>query len=87
MIISCLWSGHESCLYVRREGGAELMVAVYVDDLVVSGSSPALVSGFKQSLASKYDLTDQGGADSNPRYQGCSGQAEQVLLSLPNLFH
>ncbi|CAM9693554.1 unnamed protein product [Heterosigma akashiwo] len=53
-------SGHESCLYIRREGGSELMVAVYVDDLVVSGSSPALVSGFKQSLASKYDLTDQG---------------------------
>ncbi|CAM9608568.1 unnamed protein product, partial [Heterosigma akashiwo] len=53
-------SGHESCLYVRREGGSELMVAVYVDDLVVSGSSPALVSDFKQSLASKYDLTDQG---------------------------
>ncbi|CAM9742834.1 unnamed protein product, partial [Heterosigma akashiwo] len=53
-------SGHESCLYVRREGGSELMVAVYVDDLVVSGSSPTLVSNFKQSLASKYDLTDQG---------------------------
>ena len=53
-------SGHESCLYVRREGNDELMVAVYVDDLVVSGSSPALVSDFKQSLASKYDLTDQG---------------------------
>ncbi|CAM9997070.1 unnamed protein product, partial [Heterosigma akashiwo] len=53
-------SGHESCLYVRRAGGDELMVAVYVDDLVVSGSSPALVSDFKQSLASKYDLTDQG---------------------------
>ena len=53
-------SGHESCLYIRREGGRELMVAVYVDDLVVSGSSPALVSDFKQSLASKYDLTDQG---------------------------
>ncbi|CAM9355323.1 unnamed protein product, partial [Heterosigma akashiwo] len=53
-------SGHESCLYIRREGGRELMVAVYIDDLVVSGSSPALVSDFKQSLASKYDLTDQG---------------------------
>ncbi|CAM9871255.1 unnamed protein product, partial [Heterosigma akashiwo] len=37
------------------------MVAVYVDDLVIiSGSSHALVSDFKQSLASKYDLTDQG---------------------------
>ncbi|CAM9810004.1 unnamed protein product [Heterosigma akashiwo] len=53
-------SGHESCLCTRRDGSDELMVAVYVDDLVISGSSPALVSDFKQSLASKYDLTDQG---------------------------
>ncbi|CAM9224442.1 unnamed protein product [Heterosigma akashiwo] len=36
------------------------MVAVYVDDLVISGSSQAIVSEFKQSLASKYNLTDQG---------------------------
>ncbi|CAN0142271.1 unnamed protein product, partial [Heterosigma akashiwo] len=53
-------SGHESCLYTRRDGGGELMVAVYVDDLVISGSSHALASDFKQSLASKHDLTDQG---------------------------
>ncbi|CAM9743044.1 unnamed protein product, partial [Heterosigma akashiwo] len=51
----------ESCLYVRRDGaGNELMVAVYVDDRVISGSSSVLVLDFKQSLASKYDLTDQG---------------------------
>ncbi|CAM9882426.1 unnamed protein product, partial [Heterosigma akashiwo] len=54
-------SGNESCLYARRDGaGNELMVAVYVDDLVISGSSSVLVSDFKRSLASKYDLTDQG---------------------------
>ena len=48
-------------MYTRRDGtGSELMVAVYVDALVISGSSTALVSDFKQSLASKYDLTDQG---------------------------
>ncbi|CAN0139251.1 unnamed protein product, partial [Heterosigma akashiwo] len=34
-------SGHESCLYTRRDGtGNKLMVAVYVDDdLVIRGSS------------------------------------------------
>ncbi|CAM9996666.1 unnamed protein product [Heterosigma akashiwo] len=53
-------SGHEFCLYTHRDGGNELMIVVYVDDLVVSGSSSALVSDFKQSLASKYNLTDQG---------------------------
>ncbi|CAM9775194.1 unnamed protein product [Heterosigma akashiwo] len=54
-------SGYESCLYVRRDSsGGELMVAVYLDDLVISGSSSAMVSDFKRSLASKYDLTDLG---------------------------
>ena len=81
-------SGHESCLYIPREGGSELMVAVYVDDLVVSGSSLALVSDFKQSLASKYDLTDQGELNQILGIKvGRSGQAQQMLLSLPNLFH
>ncbi|CAM9912552.1 unnamed protein product, partial [Heterosigma akashiwo] len=52
-------SGYESCLYVRRySSSGELMVAVYVDDLVISGSTPAMVSDLKCSLASKYDLTD-----------------------------
>ena len=36
------------------------MVAVYVDDLVISGSFSAMVSDFKRFLASKYDLTDLG---------------------------
>ncbi|CAM9790183.1 unnamed protein product [Heterosigma akashiwo] len=36
------------------------MVTVYVDDLVISGSTPAMVSDFKRSLASRYDLTDLG---------------------------
>ncbi|CAM9386001.1 unnamed protein product, partial [Heterosigma akashiwo] len=55
-------SGYESCLYTRRDdsSGGELMVAVYVDNLVISGSSSAMVSEFKRSLASKYDLTDLG---------------------------
>ncbi|CAM9893648.1 unnamed protein product, partial [Heterosigma akashiwo] len=54
-------SGYESCLYSRRDSlGGELMVAVYIDGLVVSGSSSAMVSDFKRSLASKYDLTDLG---------------------------
>ncbi|CAM9615122.1 unnamed protein product, partial [Heterosigma akashiwo] len=50
-------SGYESCLYIRRDdsggAGGDLMVAVYVDDLVISGSSSAAVSAFKHSLASK----------------------------------
>ncbi|CAN0000175.1 unnamed protein product, partial [Heterosigma akashiwo] len=54
-------SSYESCLYVRRDSsGGELMIAVYVDYLVISGTTPAVVSGFKRYLASKYDLTDLG---------------------------
>ncbi|CAN0048367.1 unnamed protein product, partial [Heterosigma akashiwo] len=54
-------SGYKSCLYVRRDSsGGELMVAVCIDDLVISGRTSAMVSNFKRSLASKYDLTDLG---------------------------
>ncbi|CAM9835008.1 unnamed protein product, partial [Heterosigma akashiwo] len=38
-------SEYESCLYVRRNSttGEETIVAVYVDDLVISGSDPSIV--------------------------------------------
>lgn len=53
--------GYDSCLYVRRDdSGGELIVAVYIGDLFIAGSSSAAVSAFKRSLASKYDLTDLG---------------------------
>ncbi|CAM9922171.1 unnamed protein product [Heterosigma akashiwo] len=36
------------------------MVAVYVDDLVISSSHPSIVSDLKSSFASRFKITDLG---------------------------
>ena len=40
--------------------GEETMVAVYVDDLVISSSHPSIVSDLKSSFASRFKITDLG---------------------------
>ncbi|CAN0029700.1 unnamed protein product, partial [Heterosigma akashiwo] len=52
----------ESCLYTRRNPatGEETMVAVYVDDLVISSSNPSVITDLKASFASRFKITDLG---------------------------
>ncbi|CAN0087123.1 unnamed protein product, partial [Heterosigma akashiwo] len=53
-------SDYESCLYTRRNPttGEETMVAVYVDDLVISSSHPSAITDLKASFASRLKITD-----------------------------
>ncbi|KAG7557004.1 Zinc finger CCHC-type [Arabidopsis suecica] len=37
-----------------------LLVAVYVDDLFVSGTSPKVIEGFKKEMATKFEMSDIG---------------------------
>lgn len=50
----------EPSLYRKREQGHGLVVAVYVDDLLITGSSLAMINNFKKGMAAKFDITDLG---------------------------
>lgn len=50
----------EPSLYHRRERGHILVVAVYVDDLLVTGSSVEMIMEFKKNMGTKFDMTDLG---------------------------
>ncbi|KAJ9551621.1 hypothetical protein OSB04_015666 [Centaurea solstitialis] len=50
----------EQAVYRRRIGADLILVGVYVDDLVVTGSSINVISKFKQAMASNFDMTDLG---------------------------
>jgi hypothetical protein len=41
-------SPHEAVVYRRGNGGNVLLVGVYVDDLVITGTKDAEVAGFKE---------------------------------------
>ena len=50
----------DSCLYHRKVDGTELYVAIYVDDIMISGSSLKVVKRFKTEMAHKYRMKDMG---------------------------
>jgi len=53
-------SKNDACLYEKEEFGETIFVAVFVDDLVMAGSSEAVIERFKQELSRKFRMKDLG---------------------------
>ena len=53
-------SDNDSCLYIRRDRDSELFVAIFVDDLIISGSSIDAVNDFKAAISQKFKMKDLG---------------------------
>jgi len=54
-------SMHEPTLYLKNQGGDNFMiVSLYVDDMIYTGSSLKLISEFKESMKRMFDMTDLG---------------------------
>ncbi|OIT28784.1 retrovirus-related pol polyprotein from transposon tnt 1-94, partial [Nicotiana attenuata] len=50
----------ESTLYVKQHSGDILVVSLYVDDLLITGSSTKLIDDFKQDMMQAFEMTDLG---------------------------
>ena len=50
----------ESSLYVKKTNGELLVVSLYVDDLLVSGSSGEHIDKFKEEMKDAFEMTDLG---------------------------
>lgn len=53
-------STSEHSVYARGHGESRLLVGVYVDDLVITGSSTDEISRFKAEMKSKFKMSDLG---------------------------
>jgi len=53
-------SAHEAAVYRRGKGGSVLLVGVYVDDLVITGTDEAEVSAFKSQMMDTFQMSDLG---------------------------
>eukprot|EP00253_Pinus_taeda_P014834 PITA_14834 len=53
-------SPSDANLYIKHTGDDILFVVVYVDDLIITGSSAHLIHGIKQDLCRTFDMTDFG---------------------------
>ena len=53
-------SPHEAAVYRRGKGGNALLVGVYVDDLVITGTKEAEVKAFKEEMKATFQMSDLG---------------------------
>ncbi|KAJ9565938.1 hypothetical protein OSB04_001904 [Centaurea solstitialis] len=51
---------HESAVYTKVSRGEYIIVAVYVDDLFVTGTCHEITSQFKSMMSSKFEMSDLG---------------------------
>jgi hypothetical protein len=45
-------------IYVRQNGDAQLVVGVYVDDLVITGSDYDNIKSFKEEMTAAFKMSD-----------------------------
>src|SRR5690606_25198633 len=50
----------ESSVYRKEERGDLLIVAIYVDDLFITGNSMRAIKKFKASMSEKFEMSDLG---------------------------
>lgn len=53
-------SKNDQCLYVWKSDKGTVLMVIYVDDIVVAGSSLKLVETVKRCLANEFEMTDGG---------------------------
>lgn len=51
---------YEHAVYTKREGKETLIISVYVDDLLVTGSNTALIEEFKRKMSSNFEMSNLG---------------------------
>lgn len=55
-------SPNDPCLYIRHSSIGILLIALYVDDLLIAGSSPSEVKSVKDKLSHRFEMKDMGEA-------------------------
>ena len=53
-------SQNEETLFLKTENGDTLIVSIYVDDLIYTGSSLKMMDEFKKSMQREFDMTELG---------------------------
>jgi hypothetical protein len=53
-------STSEHAVYARGQGNSRLLVGVYVDDLVITGTNAAEIAKFKKQMSAQFQMSDLG---------------------------
>jgi len=58
--IKCTQTEGDPCLYVSKEGGETVVIAVYVDDILIAGKTDERISKVKAVIADHFEVKDMG---------------------------
>lgn len=50
----------EHAVYTKREGNKALIIGVYVDDLLITGTSVETIKSFKKQMSRQFEMSDLG---------------------------
>ena len=53
-------SNYDPCIYMLNSGGEIVVIAVYVDDIIIAGKTEEIVQQYIKKIAEKFDVTDMG---------------------------
>ena len=53
-------SNYDPCLYIRQRNGQTVYATIYVDDIIIAGTTLAVVNEFKNQLKNQYKCKDLG---------------------------
>ena len=53
-------SSYDPCIYVLNSGGEIVIIAVYIDDIIIAGNTEEIVQQYIKEIAEKFDMTDMG---------------------------
>lgn len=51
---------YEHAVYIKREGEESIIVGVYVDDLLITGTDMSLIRNFKEQMRNIFEMSDMG---------------------------
>lgn len=51
---------YEYAVFIKREGNEVLIVGVYVDDLLITGTSVNIINKFKRQMKERFEMSDLG---------------------------
>ena len=66
----------ENCLYFYSKDGEVCIISLYVDNLIIAGSTKAVTTMVKQRLSQRYSMKDLGNVD---EILGCRVQVNSLL--------
>jgi hypothetical protein len=50
----------ENAVYTRGIDGERLLLGVYIDDLIITGSSTSAIMKFKEEMSTRFSMSDLG---------------------------